>query len=134
MELTDRDPFPWLCQVAQRKIIDAHRRYFGAAKRDASRELSLGQAGGDSAQPGLINMLVASITSPSAAFSRKGKEFRMQEAIAELSPESQQAIQMRYVEGMATKEIAEKLGKSDVSIRVLLSRTLKKLEKLLTDT
>ena len=133
VDLTDRDPFPWLCQVAQRKIIDSHRRFFAASKRDASKEMALGQGGGETGSPGLINMLVASITSPSAAFSRQGKEIRMQQAISELPEESRQAIQMRYVEGLATKEISERLGKSDVSVRVLLSRTIKKLEKLLTD-
>ena len=29
-DLTDRDPFSWLCQIAERRIIDAHRRFFGA--------------------------------------------------------------------------------------------------------
>ena len=29
-DLGDRDPFSWLCQLAERRFIDAHRRYFGA--------------------------------------------------------------------------------------------------------
>ena len=37
VQLGDRDPFNWLCQVAERRIIDAHRRFFGQ-KRDAARE------------------------------------------------------------------------------------------------
>ncbi len=40
-ELGDRDPFGWLCQVAERRIINAHRRFFSTAKRDAGREVSL---------------------------------------------------------------------------------------------
>src|SRR5437763_9581579 len=39
VELGDRDPFSWLCQIAERRIIDLHRRFFGAAKRDAAREV-----------------------------------------------------------------------------------------------
>ncbi len=35
VDLADRDPFNWLCQVAERRIIDAHRRFFGSQKRDA---------------------------------------------------------------------------------------------------
>src|SRR5262249_3425818 len=30
VDLTQRDPFNWLCQVAERRIIDAHRRFFGS--------------------------------------------------------------------------------------------------------
>jgi RNA polymerase sigma-70 factor (ECF subfamily) len=35
------------------------------------------------------------------------------------------------VDGLPTKEIAERLGKSDVAVRVLLSRTVQKLQQLL---
>ena len=47
IQLGDRDPFNWLCQVAERRIIDAHRRFFGQ-KRDAAREVSLNAGGGGS--------------------------------------------------------------------------------------
>src|SRR6188474_3879614 len=48
-EIGDRDPFSWLCQIAERRIIDLHRRFFGAQKRDAGREVSLATpTGGDS--------------------------------------------------------------------------------------
>ena len=36
-----RDVFSWLCQIAERRIIDAHRRFFGTQKRNAGREVSL---------------------------------------------------------------------------------------------
>jgi DNA-directed RNA polymerase specialized sigma24 family protein len=34
------------------------------------------------------------------------------------------------VDGLATRDIAERLGKSDVAVRVLLSRTVQKLQEL----
>jgi RNA polymerase sigma-70 factor (ECF subfamily) len=40
---------------------------------------------------------------------------------------------MRYAEGLPTKEIAAKLGKTDVAIRVLLSRSVRVLEQQLDD-
>ena len=46
VDVSDHDPFSWLCQMAQRQIIDAHRFYFDAQKRDAGREIGLG-AGAD---------------------------------------------------------------------------------------
>ena len=130
VDLADHDPFTWLCQVAQRRIIDAHRKFFATQKRAAQREVSLG-SGSDTSQAGLINLIAASITTPSQAFSRGQREFRLLEAIDTLGDEARQAIQLRYAQGLATKDIAERLGKSDGAIRVLLTRTLKKLQDLL---
>ena len=39
LELGERDPFGWLCQVAEQRIIDSHRR-FAAQKRASNREVS----------------------------------------------------------------------------------------------
>ncbi len=130
MDLSERDPFSWLCQIAERRIIDAHRRYYDAQKRDAGREVGL--HGGDSTEtPGLINMLVASMTSASQAFSRNAKEVRLNDAIAQLTPEQREVLKLRYVDGWPTKQIAEHVGKSDVAIRVLLTRTVQKLQEIL---
>lgn len=52
-------------------------------------------------------------------------------AIATLSGDQQAATRMRGVDGMATQDIAERIGKSDVAVRVMLSRTVQKLQQLL---
>lgn len=126
VDFEQRDPFGWLCQMAQRRIIDSHRFFFDAQKRNASQEIGLG--GDKTGQAGLVNMLVASITSPSAAFSRNQKEFRIQEAMEQLTGDHREVIRLRYVDGLPTKEIAKRLGKTDGSIRVIITRTLKKLQ------
>jgi RNA polymerase sigma-70 factor, ECF subfamily len=132
VELGDRDPFSWLCQITERRIIDLHRRFFGAAKRDAAREVPLGSSGGSDTEPaGLINLLVASMTTPSKAFSRNAREARLLEALAKLPQEQQTALRLRYIENLPSKQIAEQLGKSDAAIRVMLTRSLKKLHELL---
>jgi RNA polymerase sigma-70 factor, ECF subfamily len=129
-EFGDREPFSWLCQIAERRIIDLHRRFFGAQKRDAGREVPLA-AGSDTRQAGLINMLVASMTTPSQAFSRNAREARLQEALEKLPAEQREALRLRYVESLPSKQIAERLGKSDAAVRVMLTRSLKKLHELL---
>ena len=130
IDFGDRDPFSWLCQIAERKIIDSHRRFFASQKRDAGREMGQG-AGGDSSRGGIMNLLVASMTTASQAFSRNVKEARMQEAILQLPEDQREALRLRYVENLPSKAIAEKLGKSDVAVRVMLTRSLKKLQDLL---
>jgi RNA polymerase sigma-70 factor (ECF subfamily) len=136
--LGDRDPFSWLCQIAERRIIDLHRRHFGAQKRDAGREVSLGSPGGSSRgeggeQGGLINLLVASMTTPSKAFSRNAREACLLRAMDKLPADQREALRLRYVENLPSKQIAEKIGKSDAAVRVMLTRSLKKLHELLAD-
>jgi RNA polymerase sigma-70 factor, ECF subfamily len=131
-ELGDRDPFSWLCQIAERRIVDLHRRYFDAQKRDAGREVPLGAGGSaDTSAPNLAQVLAASITSPSAAFSRQVREQRLESALQALPDDQREALRLRYQFDMPSKEIAEKLGKTDAAIRVMLTRSLKKLQQML---
>ncbi len=135
MKFEDRDPFNWLCQVAERRIIDAHRKYVGAQKRSSKKEVSgnapVGGTSSSSGQGGMIDMLVVTMTTPSQAFSRNQREYQLQQALASLPEESQEALRLRYVEKLPTKEIAKKLDKTDGSVRVLLSRSLSKLQDIL---
>lgn len=131
IELGDRDPFSWLCQIAQRRVVDEHRRLFGAQKRSAAREVSIDGRSSDSDRGGFINMLVASMTTASKAFSRNQREVKLLAAMSELPEEQREALRLRYVEGLPSKEIAERLGKSDGAVRVMLSRSLSKLQTIL---
>ncbi|MFM8415404.1 MAG: sigma-70 family RNA polymerase sigma factor [Planctomycetota bacterium] len=131
-----RDPFGWLCHVAEQRIIDAHRRHFGAAKRDAGREVSIdaplpGADGDDAGR--LASLLAVSMTTPSQVLSRDAREYRLAQAIEALPEEQRIAIRMRYVDGLATKVIAERMGKSDVAVRVMLSRTVQKLQQVVAE-
>lgn len=132
-DLQGRDPFGWLCQIAERKIIDLHRKHFDAQKRDAAREVPLGAPNSDERRHGLLELLVASMTTPSAAFSRNIREVRLQNALHQLPADQQEALRLRYVENLPSKEIAERLKKSDAAIRVMLTRSLKRLQGLLEE-
>jgi RNA polymerase sigma-70 factor (ECF subfamily) len=130
-DLSGRDPFGWLCQLAEQRIIDAHRKFFGAQKRAAGRELPLhGPAEGPEGEGGLIDLLVASLTTASEAFSRDQRQLRLQAALATLPAEAREALQLRYVNGLPTREIAQQLGKTDGAVRVLLTRSVQKLQQL----
>lgn len=131
IDLSERDPFSWLCQVAERRIIDAHRRFFEAQKRDAGREASLGSPGGDSQHAAIVDLLAASMTTASQAFSRNLREVKLMEALAKLPDDQREALRLRYIEGLPSKEIAERIGKSDGAVRVMLTRSLGKLQDLL---
>jgi RNA polymerase sigma-70 factor (ECF subfamily) len=129
LDLGGRDPFGWLCQVAEQRIVDSHRR-FAARKRASDREVSAHTKPIDASRE-LIDLLAASLTSASQAFSRNERMSKLNAAIEQLTPEARDVLRMRYVEGLPTKEIAEQVGKTDGAVRVLLTRTLHKLQELL---
>ncbi len=124
------DPMAWLFQLTRRRISDAHRFHFGAQRRSQGRVVSIDGEGADE-RMSLQELLVSSITSPSMVVSRNFRLNRVQLALAELGEEISTIIRLRYVDGLSTSEIAERLHKSDVSIRVTLSRSLKKLSDTL---
>lgn len=132
-DVPGRDPFKLLCQIAEQRIIDAHRHHVGAQKRSAEREVSIDRTADTGKGFGFIDLLVASMTSPSQAFSRDQKEFRLQAAISNLPEEQREALRLRYIENLSSKDVAERLGKTDGAIRVLLSRTLARLQEVLTE-
>jgi RNA polymerase sigma-70 factor (ECF subfamily) len=50
-------------------------------------------------------------------------------------PETQQeAIRLRYVEGLSLKDISEKMGKSEMAVAGLLKRGLRSLREFLGDS
>ncbi len=135
MKLAMPEVMPWFLQILTHTIIDAHRHHFGSQKRDAAREFSVdANLPNQHDQAGqLADLLAASITSPSQAFSQHVRLGRMQEALSQLPEDARQAIHWRFMESLSSQEIATRLNKSDGAVRVLLSRTLKKLEDLLND-
>lgn len=130
VDFEDRDPFVWLCHLIDRRIVDSHRR-FSAKKRAAEQEVRIGAAA-DTQGGGVIDLLIASVTTPSMAFSRKRKESRLWSALRTLPEEHQRALTLRYVQNLSSKEIAKQLGKSDGAVRVMLTRATKKLEQIMT--
>ena len=129
-DLSNWDPLHWLFQICERKIIDAHRRYFVSKKREAGREAAL-PAGSDAA--GIADLLAASMTTPSAAFSRDQRQLRMLAALDTLPETEREALRLRYLVGLPSKEIAQKFGKTDGATRVMISRALSKLQALLSE-
>jgi RNA polymerase sigma-70 factor (ECF subfamily) len=128
-DLGDRDPFGWLCHLAEQCVIDAHR-HFAASKRAAGRE----QAGNVRVAEGsqdFVSLLAASMTTPTQAVVRNERETNLRAAIASLPEDQREVLRMRYVEGLATKDIAMRLKKTDVSIRVMLTRLVQHLQELL---
>jgi len=130
-DLSARDPFNWLCHLAEQCIVDDHR-HFAAGKRDAGREVPGNVRVGDGSQD-LVALLAASLTTPSMVAVRDERQRRLVEAITQLPEEHREILRLRYGEGLPTKDIANRVGKTDVATRVLLSRLVQQLQEQLGD-
>jgi RNA polymerase sigma-70 factor (ECF subfamily) len=130
-DLSARDPFGWLCHLAEQCIVDGHRR-FAADKRNAGREVSGNVRIGDGSQD-LVALLAASLTSPSMAVVRNERQRRLMAVVAGLPADHQEALRLRYGEGLPTRDVAGRLGKTDVATRVLLSRLVQQLQEQLAE-
>ncbi len=116
------------------RIIDLARHH-KADKRDVRRDVSGNQpAGGmESSSGDLIALLSASLTSASMRAVRCERQTKLEACLAKLPQATQEILRLRYGDGLPTKDIAKRLGKSDVAIRVLISRTVQELQKNLVD-
>ena len=130
-DLSQRDPFGWLCQIAEQRIIDLHRKFFGTQKRAADRESPLDAPAGPSGERQLIDLLVVSMTTPSMAVVRNERRAAPDGSAGRPAGREPDGLALRYVENLPSKEIAARLGKSDGAVRVLLTRTLNRLQQML---
>ena len=122
------DPFGWLCHLAEQCIVDGHR-HFSAGKRAADRETAGHAVSGEGVD--LVAMIAVSMTSPSQAAVKSERQQQLDDALATLPDEQREVLRLRYGEGLATAEIAARLNKSDVAVRVLLTRIVQRLRDLL---
>lgn len=128
-----KSTFSWLCKMAERRIIDSHRKYIQSQKRSATREVMIGTGAAETNAAGLANLLISSITSPSLAVSREQQQQRLEQALLTLKADEQEVIRLRFVENLPSKEIAKRVDKTDGAVRVMLTRIVKRLEEALVE-
>ena len=67
----------------------------------------------------------------SAAFSRVLDQQSLEPALARLTPEQRQAVELRFLEGMSVAETGEAMGRSDEAVKKLQARALTNLRRYL---
>lgn len=119
----------WLYRTALRKLQDRHR-YWQAEKRDAMREVRAGPMGTSGSAPRLEELL-RSLRTPSQDAVMNEEYERVRQACDELPDRYREIILFAQVEGLRHAEIAERMQISETNARVLLSRALARLARLL---
>ncbi|MGP0067103.1 MAG: sigma-70 family RNA polymerase sigma factor [Isosphaeraceae bacterium] len=119
--------YGWLRQLANERVIDAHRRHLIARRRNISmekRELAIPDASAEQ----LLQTLMAADTSPSGHLMRQERHERLESALASLSQRDREVVVMRHLEQLSTAEIAAMLEISEAAVKSRLLRALIRLK------
>jgi RNA polymerase sigma-70 factor, ECF subfamily len=123
----------WLRQIAKDRIIDAHRRHRGSAKRSVDREKPLAvQAADDHSTMQLLDQLRDPELTPAAAATRQEMAQAVERCIADLGDQDAEIIIMRHYEQLSNQEIAQALGLTEPAASMRYLRAVRRLRELLS--
>jgi RNA polymerase sigma-70 factor (ECF subfamily) len=118
----------WLRQILGGVLANQLRRYFGAKRRDVRLERDLGEDL-DRSSRAMAAPLAAAGSSPSAQASRREQAVLLADAINGLPPDYREVIILRQLEGLSFPEVADRMGKTQDSVKNLWARALAKLRR-----
>lgn len=119
----------WLHVEALHKVIDRWR-YHRAGRRDAAREAEPARTGSTAGEAGLMSCYASFCTPSRAAMAREELE-RVERAFDRLPEDYREVIVLSCVVGLAHREIAARLGRTEAAVRQLLARARARLVILL---
>lgn len=125
----------WLRHMALDRIIDAHRRHRGSAKRSVDREQSLVALGGmDRSTMELASILADGKATPAAAATMRELQHRFEAAICDLNEQDQEIILMRHFEHLSNQEAALALNLTEPAASMRYLRAMRRLREILLET
>ena len=108
----------WLVVLAKRKVARILRDQVGVAARDPRRERAM-----------KTDIPLADRRSgPITVADRKDRLSLLEQALERLSEDHREVILLARIEGLPAKEVAERMGRSENAVHLLLSRAIKKLQ------
>jgi RNA polymerase sigma-70 factor (ECF subfamily) len=127
-EYQGKDSFlRWMYAILDRKLIDEHRA-LRAERRDVRREVKPAPAAGQhTTYIDLMARVMADGGTPSQAVRKDEAIGVISACVASLPPHYREVIRMRFLEGMAVADVAQRLGRSIGSIHMLCHRALRQL-------
>jgi RNA polymerase sigma-70 factor (ECF subfamily) len=123
--------YPWLRHFAWERLLQLHRHYLQAQRRSVAREQLRVFDLADESEVMLADRLVNSGTSPSGRLLAAELRDRVRAALEALDPRDREVLVLRYLEQLATKEIAAVLGISEAAVRTRHRRALERLRRRL---
>ena len=119
----------WLRQLAQDRLLMAHRRHVKAARRSVDQEVAIPE--GSSLQ--FAQQLLASGSTPSQQLGQQELALRVRQAVAQLTVTDREVLLLRTFEGLAFEEVSFLLTIDPAAARKRHGRALLRLHQLLSE-
>lgn len=115
----------WFCVLVE-NVMRNHRHFHRAERRDVRRELAP-----TTEADVRLSQAYASIATPSCYAAARETVLRLEAALDQLPAEHRDVVIWSRLVGLPHREIAVRLGKSEVAVRTILSRALVRLAAML---
>jgi RNA polymerase sigma-70 factor (ECF subfamily) len=125
--------YPWLRQLAWKRLTALYRRHIQAAKRSVCCEVQGEPPLPDESALDLAGRLLDRGSSPSARLRRAELRGRVRAALARLADGDREVLVLRHLEQLAPPEIAAVLGITEGAVYTRHLRALERLRGLLGD-
>ena len=120
----------WLRQILAATLANLIRRYLGTQGRDVRLERELANELAHSSRV-LDGALVAQVSSPSQAASKREQGVLLADALTELPEDYREVVLLRNLHGLSFPEVAERMGRTVDSVEKLWLRALIRLRQKL---
>jgi RNA polymerase sigma-70 factor (ECF subfamily) len=124
---SEKEFLAWLRKIMAHNAADFVRRFRGAAKREAGREVPIRDPG--DTLPRGVPEPAAPTPTPSQEFLQIDDELRVAAAVGDLPPDYQEVILLRNLERLPFNEVAERMGRSRPAVQMLWMRAIRKLQE-----
>lgn len=128
---TEPELVAWLRQILIHTLANQarhHRRHGRDYHRDEPLEVLL-----ERSSSGVQRALAAPLSSPSSVLSRREQAVLLADALEKLPADYREVFLMRNLEHIPFEQIAARMGRSSGAVRMLWTRTIKKLSQLLEE-
>jgi RNA polymerase sigma-70 factor (ECF subfamily) len=125
--------YPWLRQFAWERLLQLHRQHLQAKRRSVTREQLRIFDVADESEAVLAERLVSAGSSPSARMLAAELRDRVRSALQSLEPNDREVLVLRYLEQLATKEIAAVVGITEAAVKTRHRRALERLRRRLDE-
>jgi RNA polymerase sigma-70 factor (ECF subfamily) len=127
---TEAQYLAWLRQILVGILANQVRHYFGTKCRDVRLEREL-QDDLDRSSVYLGSQLIATQSSPSAQASRREEAVLLADALEQLPGDYREVIILRQLEGLSFPQVAERMSRTEDSVKNLWARALARLRRSL---
>jgi RNA polymerase sigma-70 factor (ECF subfamily) len=126
---TDPELRAWLRAILAHHLVDAARKF----SREQGNRLQSLEAAPEQSSAKLEAFLTSEESSPSQGAARAERLLELSLALSRLPEDQQTAIELRYLQGLAVPDVAERMGRSTVSVTGVLYRGMKALRDVLIE-